>query len=129
MRWVVSGCTNAVWWYTLTQICTKRHTVFLCSSHLAFSPKALLKSRWCSHTTVLTLLLLERISVLFYQRLDFDMGNNLSITVHALTSLSIDEILLLRYVKWSTDFRGLLLMWRWIYFLKKHNNFLLSEIM
>ena len=42
------------------------------------------------------------------------MINNLSIAVHAfvrfmLTSLSVDEMLLLRYVNWSINFRGLLL--------------------
>ena len=40
------------------------------------------------------------------------MINNLSISVHAftrhmLTSLSVDEILLLRYMNLSTNFRGL----------------------
>ena len=40
------------------------------------------------------------------------MIDNLSIAIHALlmrmlTSLSVDEILLLRYVNWSSYFRGL----------------------
>ena len=40
------------------------------------------------------------------------MVDNLSIAVYAfpmrsLASLSVDEILLLRYVNWSTNFRGL----------------------
>ena len=43
---------------------------------------------------------------------DFYMINDQSIAVHAfpmriLTSLSVDEILLPRYVKWSSNFRGL----------------------
>ena len=43
-------------------------------------------------------------------RLVFHMINNLSIpfgafTRHTLTSLSVDEILLMRYVKWSINFR------------------------
>ena len=42
------------------------------------------------------------------------MINNLSVAVHTfainmLTLLSVDEILLPRYVNWSTDSRGLLL--------------------
>ena len=35
------------------------------------------------------------------------MIDNLSIAVRMLTSLSIDEILLPRYVNWSTNFRVL----------------------
>ena len=43
---------------------------------------------------------------------DFHMDVNWSIAVHALpmhiwTSLSVDEILLPKNVKWSTNFRGL----------------------
>ena len=46
------------------------------------------------------------------EKLDFHMVDNLLITVHAfpthiLTSLSVDEILLPRYVKGSINFRGL----------------------
>ena len=44
-------------------------------------------------------------------RSDFQRINNLSIEFHAdtirmFTSLSVDEMLLLRYVNWSTNFRG-----------------------
>ena len=47
-------------------------------------------------------------------RLDYHMVDNESISVHAspmhmLTSLSFDEIWLPRYMKWSNDFRGLVL--------------------
>ena len=46
------------------------------------------------------------------ERSDFYMINTVSIVVHALTRcmltlLSIDEMLLPRYVNWSTNFRGL----------------------
>ena len=46
------------------------------------------------------------------ERLDLHMIGNLSIAVHALSlymleSLSVDKILLLRYVNQSTNFRGL----------------------
>ena len=49
---------------------------------------------------------------LLSKRLDFYMVDNLLIAVHAfsmhmLTSLSFDEILLPRYLKWSTNFRDL----------------------
>ena len=51
---------------------------------------------------MLTLLQLERIPTLFYQRSDFQKVITLSIEiyalpVHVLTLLSVDEILLLRY--------------------------------
>ena len=46
------------------------------------------------------------------ERSDFKMIDILSIAVHPypmcmLTSLSVDEIFLLKYVNWSTNFRGL----------------------
>ena len=48
------------------------------------------------------------------EKLHFHMMDKLSIAFHAFpvcrsTSLSVDEILLPRYVNWSTNFRGLLL--------------------
>ena len=50
-------------------------------------------------------------SFVLSERSDFHMIDNLSIAVHAfvwciLTSLSVNEILLPRYVNWSTSFRG-----------------------
>ena len=56
------------------------------------------------------LLPLGRIPILFYQR-NFIMVGNLSITAHTfpmhmLALLSVDEILLPGYVKWSANFRG-----------------------
>ena len=58
---------------------------------------------WCIHTVVLTQAQLRRNPVLSYQ---------ISIAVHAfarfmLTSLSVDKMLLLRYVNLSTNLRGL----------------------
>ena len=83
------------------------------SSHLGFSLRALLKSMQGNHTIVPTWLQLGRIPILFSQRVNFHIVNKLSIAVHAflmhiLTSLSVDEILLPSYAKWSTDFQGLL---------------------
>ena len=52
-------------------------------SILAFSPSTSLKPRWCNHTIKLTWLQLERIPLLFHQRLDFYIVDNQSITVHA----------------------------------------------
>ena len=90
----------------------KQFAPSLYSSHLDFSPSALFKSWWCSHTLVLTWLQLDRNSrFILSERSDFQMIINLSIVVHAfpvrmLTSLSVDEILLLRYMNWSTNLRG-----------------------
>ena len=60
----------------------------------------------CTYTTTTSYLILSGKS-------DFRMVEKLSIAVYSLpmrmlTSLSVDEIFLLRYVNWSTDFRGLL---------------------
>ena len=46
------------------------------------------------------------------ERLDFHMVDNLPVPSHAfpmrmLTSLSVDKILLLRYINYSNNFRGL----------------------
>ena len=46
------------------------------------------------------------------EKSDFNMIDNLSIVVHTLlmhilTSLFVNEMLLLRYMNWSTNFRGL----------------------
>ena len=83
------------------------------SYHLAFSPNILLKSKWCSHTVVLTTTDWKNSHLIQSERSDFNMVDNLSMTVHALpicmlTLLSVDEILLLRYMNRSDNFRGLL---------------------
>ena len=105
VRWEVNGRTAAL------RNCSKQHAS-LCSSYLAFSLCLLLKSNWCNHTVVLTLVCLWRNPILFYQLSDFHMVVNLSIAVHALlihlvTSFSVDEILLPRYMNRSTNFRVL----------------------
>ena len=80
------------------------------SFHLAF----LLNSKWCNHTIVPTWLQLGRIPILFHQRDQISIRLlNQSIAVHILlmnisTLLSVDEILLPRYMNWSTNFRDLL---------------------
>ena len=95
------------------RICSKQLVTFWCDSHPAFSPCLSLTFRWCIHAVVMTLLQLGRKPILL-KRSDFHMIDNLSLTVymfarHILTSLLVNEILLLRYVNWSTDFRDLLL--------------------
>ena len=61
----VSGGTAAVLWGATSRICSKWHTAFLCSSHLAFSPSVSLASCWCNHTVLLMHLQVGRIPVLF----------------------------------------------------------------
>ena len=78
----------------------------------SFSPSVLLASRWCIHTVVLTQPKLGRNPVLFYQLSNFHTIKNPSVAVNTflmrmLTLLSVDEILLPRYMNWSTNFRVL----------------------
>ena len=61
------------------------------------------------------------------ERSDFYMVNNLSMAVyaftwHMLTSFSVDEILLPKYVNWSTNFRGLPFKVEMASFCFKHMN-------
>ena len=92
--------------------CPKQHISFLYCSHLSYSPCFSLKSMWCIHIVTLTQPLLRRTPVWFYLRLNFYMIDNLSNTVYVflirmLTSLLLDEMLLLRYVNLSINFRSL----------------------
>ena len=55
---------------------------------------------------------MEKFPFILSEVSDFHIVSNLSIVAHALpmamlTLLSVDEILLLRYVNWPTHFRGL----------------------
>ena len=84
-----------------SRICWKQHVESLWSSHSFFFSSVSLKFRWGSHTVVLTRLQFERIPVLFYQRLDLHIFDNLLMTVYCfpicmLTSFSVDEIFILR---------------------------------
>ena len=105
VKWDVDGRT--VLWGTASRICSKQCVAFLCSSYVAFCSSVSLASTWCIHRVVLTKPQLERNTVLFYDRSDFYMAENLpkAIDVFAmrmLTSFSVDEILLPRYGNWST---------------------------
>ena len=94
------------------RICSRLRTTFLYSSCLAFTLCVLLVSIWCIHIEVWTQLQ-KKSRFILPEGLDFHIINNLSILVYAytrtvLTSLSVDKILLPRYVKKSTKFTGLL---------------------
>ena len=97
------------------------------SSYLAFSPSVFLESKWYNHTVALTWLHFRRIPILS----DFHMVDNLLIMVHVLpmrmlTSLSVDEILLPRYMNRFTNFRDLPFN-EMISSLLKHMNSILSD--
>ena len=69
------------------------------------------ESRWCRQIEVLTQPEPGKNPILFYQRSDFHMTDNVSLAVHAfawcmLTLLSVDEILLPRCVNRFTSFSG-----------------------
>ena len=66
MRWEARGCAATAWWGAASSICPKQHAAFLHSSHLAFSPSALLKSRWYSHSIVLIWLQLSQQTILSF---------------------------------------------------------------
>ena len=94
-----------------SSIYSKLHITFLCSSHQAFSLCILLASMWCIYTVVFTQPQLQRNPLLFYH---IDQTSIWSITYqfqsmlslgHILTSLSVDEILLPRYMDFI-DFRS-----------------------
>ena len=111
MTWEVSGHTDGVLWSFASAICSKQHTAILWSSNLAFRSAVSAKSKWCNYTLVLTWLKLGRIPILS-DRSDFHRFLNVLIAVHGLlmyvlTSFSVDEILLPKYMYWSINFRGL----------------------
>ena len=64
-----------------SKICSKQHVASLCCLYLVSFLDILLKSKWCNHIVVLIMLLLGRITVSFYHRLEFYMIVNLQITI------------------------------------------------
>ena len=104
LRWEVSVLTIGVLWGVASRICSKQHAAFLWSSHLVFSLCISFVSMLCICTVVLTLPQLGKYSILSYER------DQISIWVKTfarrmLTSLSVDEMLLLRYVNLSINSR------------------------
>ena len=102
-----------------SRISSKQHLTFMCRSHQAFSQSVSLESKWYNHTVVQQLWRI-RIQVVqpnrhtttlknSYFALDCYIISKLLTAVHAfpicvLTFFSVDEILLLRYVNWSSNF-------------------------
>ena len=110
---VVTGHTTVVWWGVVTRIGSKQWEAVLCSSYLTFSSCILFASMWCIYTVVFPWTKLGKKSHLILSKWsDFHMINNLSTRVYVftrcmVTSLFVDKILLLRYMNWPTDLRGL----------------------
>ena len=80
----------------------------------------------------MTRLKFGRVPALFYQKFKFNIVDSRSIAVrnslvHMLLLLSVNEILLLGYVKWSTNFRGLSFNMEIGLTCLKHMNSVLSE--
>ena len=68
LRWKVGGHLDAVLWGTSSKFCLKQQLAFLHISHLAFTWKVSLETRWFNHTVVQTQSHLRRNPVLFSQR-------------------------------------------------------------
>ena len=100
-KWTYSCCFVGCCFQNLL----KRREAPLFSFQQAFSPVISLKSKGCNHTA-------WKNSHFYFIRLNFDIIINLSLAFHAssiytLTLLSADKILLLRYVNWLANFKGL----------------------
>ena len=127
VKWEVSGRAAA------SRISSKQHTATLCSFYQPFSQRISGKSKQFNHAIVLTRLQLRKISVLFYFiRLLY--GRHRPIAIYALllrmsTLLSLDEILLPRYMNWCTNFGGMPFKEEIAQFWLKHRNSVLSEFM
>ena len=90
----------------------QKNTVFLSSSHLAFPLGVLLVQMEQLYSGTDTATTWKKFPFILSEMPDFHWNDNMSIAVHAfpifmLISLSVDEILLPRYVNRSIEFRGL----------------------
>ena len=75
IKWPYSCCFLSA----ASKICSKQHAASLCNSYLAFSLVFLSESRWYIHTVVQMWLQLGKNPILFYQRPDFHLINDLSV--------------------------------------------------
>ena len=97
-----------------SRICLRRHIVFLCSSRLVFFSVRFVSIH--PYSCTVTAITWKKSSFILSDKSDFHMIDSLSIVFHTFarcmwTSLSVDEMLLPRFVNRSTDFKGLL---RWV---------------
>ena len=106
-KWLYSCCFMK---YYFQDLFKTTHNIFVLSS-LSFFSMCLVRIQVvhpCSSTYIATAWKKSHFILS-----DIHMINNLSTAIHIfpihiLTSLSVDEILLLRYMNWGTNFRGLL---------------------
>ena len=102
-----NGFWAAILWSVASRIYPTLHVAFLCSSYLIFLNALSLSTACVDRDTAW-----KKTCFILSHRSKFNIIDNLSIAVHTfirhmLTSLSAVEILLLRYVNLSTNFRCL----------------------
>ena len=122
VRIEVSGCTAVVLWGVASRICSKQHVTFFYSSCRPFSPCCFVSVHAVHpYSNIDTTTVWKKSRFFFFYCSNYHMINNLLLAVHAfswcmLTPLSVDEILLPMYVKFSSNFRSLPLK-RWPLFI------------
>ena len=112
LRWEARGCIAAISWSAACTICSQKHEAFLYSIYLPFSQCVSLESVVHTYISTNTARTTKKSFFVLSKRSDFYMIDSFSIAIHnitirVLTSISVDEISLLRYVNCSTYFRGL----------------------
>ena len=103
VRWEVSGSTASVLWCVTSRICSKQHSAFL---YNLFSTSFVNIQVLHPYSSTDTATAYKKSCFILSERSSFHMINNLSVAIHAfamcmLTLLSVDEILLSRYVNSS----------------------------
>ena len=104
VRWKVAGRTAVVLYGATSRICLKQQVAFLCCSHIVFFSIHFVRIQLVHpYSSIDTATAWKKSYFILSGRSDFHMIDNLSIIVHTfsmciLTSLSVDEILLLWYV-------------------------------
>ena len=129
LRWKVSGRTGAILWGVASRICSRQCTAFMSTSNYGYSCFVSLHVVH-PYSSMDTATALRKTRFMLSDRLDFHIIESLSIAFHAftkrmLTSLSVDERLLPRYMNWSTNFNGHL-EWRCLLFCLERINCFIS---
>ena len=112
VRWEVGGCTASVLWGVDFRICSRQHIAFLRSSPFSFFSMCFVSVHVIHPYSSMNLDIAWKKCFILSDKSEFHMINNLSRAYYTftrciLTSFSVDEILLPRYVYSSTNFRGL----------------------
>ena len=104
VKWEVNGFTAAVLSGAASRICLKQCASSLCSFYLVFSSSALLESKQCNCTVVLTRQLFGRIPIILSERSDFHMVSNWLISVNAFHIYFSWWDIVTKLMKWFTNF-------------------------